>query len=154
MRTEAPLAHGRPMDTTTTTSTVPAEVVAGIYAAFGRDDMPGLLARLHPQVDWSAEVTAPGAELVPMLRQGVGRAAVERYFDGGAQLAFHTFEVGRVLVDGDAVVVVEIHLVASHRTTQKTATIDELHHWIVRDGLVVRYRPYVNTAALIERYKP
>ncbi len=32
--------------------------------------------------------------------------------------------------------------------------IDELHHWTVPDGSVVRYRPYVDTAALIEMYRP
>jgi len=38
--------------------------------------------------------------------------------------------------------------------TGKRAVIDELHHWVVRDGLAVRYRPYVDTAALIELFRP
>ena len=115
--------------------------------------MPGLFALLHPDIDWSIDVTAPGGELVPMLRHGVGHAAVEYYFSGVAQLEFHVFEVGRNFVDGDAVVA-EIHLEATHRATGKRTVLDELHHWVVRDGLAVRYRPYVDTAALIELFRP
>ena len=115
--------------------------------------MPGLFALLHADIDWSIDVTAPGGDLVPMLRHGVGHAAVEYYFSGVAQLEFHVFEVGRSFVDGDAVVA-EIHLEATHHVTGKRAVLDELHHWVVRDGLAVRYRPYVDTAALIELFRP
>ena len=114
----------------------PFEVVYGIYGAFGRGDMPGLFALLHPEIDWSVTVTAPGGDLVSMRRHGVGHSAVERYFGGVAQLEFHVFDVGRSFVDDDAVVA-EIHFDATHRVTGKRAAIDELHHWIVRDGLAV-----------------
>lgn len=141
-------------DTTiTATSVRPVDTVGAVYAAFGRGDLPGLFALLHPEVDWSATVTAPGAELVPMLRNGLGHDAARRYFGGVAQLEVHVFEVGRCFVDGD-VVVAEVHLEATHRSTGKRAALDELHQWVVRDGQVVRYRPFVDTAALIELYRP
>lgn len=141
--------------TTTTTAAIrtAADTVGAVYAAFGRGDLPGLFELLHPEVDWSRTVTAPGAELVPMLRNGVGHAAAEHYFGGVAQLEMHTFDVGRCFVDGDTVVA-EIGFEASHRSTGRRAVIDELHHWTVRDGLVVRYRPYVDTAALIDLFRP
>ena len=41
--------------------------------------------------------TAPGGDLVPMLRHGIGHAAVEHYFGGAAQLEFHVFEVDTLL---------------------------------------------------------
>lgn len=142
------------MNTSTPSRTLaPLQTVQGIYAAFGRGDMPGLFELLHPQIDWSATCTAPGGELVPMLRHGTGHDAVRHYFGGVAQLEFHVFQVGRCFVDGDAVVA-EIHFEATHRQTGKRARIDELHHWIVRDGRAVRYRPHVDTAALIELYRP
>lgn len=141
-------------DTTSTTPTLsPTVTVQGIYGAFGRGDLPGLFELLHPDVDWSVTVTVPGAERVPMLRNGIGHDAARRYFDGVAQLEIHVFEVRRLLVDGD-VVVAEIHLDATHRPTGRRAALDELHHWVVRDGRVVRYRPYVDTAALIELFRP
>lgn len=136
-----------------TTATTPLEVVGGIYTAFGQGDMPGLFSLLHPEIDWSVTVASPGGELVPMLRHGIGHSAVEQYFGGVAQLEFHVFDIGRCFLDGDAVVV-EVHFEATHRATGKRGVIDELHHWVVRDGLAVRYRPYVDTAALIELYRP
>lgn len=138
---------------TTTERATPVETVGAVYAAFGRGDLPGLLALLHPEVDWSVTVTAPGGELVPMLRNGVGHDAVQHYFAGVAQLEMHVFEVGRLFVDGDTVVA-EVHLEATHRRTGKRASLDELHHWVVRDGQVVRYRPHVDTAELIELFRP
>lgn len=138
-------------DTTTVMTTL--ETVQALYGAFGRGDLPALFALLHPDVDWSVTVDAPGGERVPMLRNGVGHDAAAHYFGGVAELEIHVFEVGRFLVDGD-VAVAEVHFEATHRTTGKRAAIDELHHWTVRDGQVVRYRPYVDTAALIELYRP
>ena len=142
------------MDTTTTTTArTPVDTVGSIYAAFGHGDLAGLFDQLHPEIDWSITVTAPGGELVPMLRNGIGHAAAEHYFAGVAELEIHRFEVGRMLVDGD-VVIAEVRLEATHRGTGKRAALDELHHWTVRDGLAVRYRPFVDTAALIELYRP
>ena len=144
------------MDTTTTTTTTARnaiETVGGIYAAFGHGDLAGLFGLLHPEIDWSITVTAPGGDLVPMLRNGIGHGAAEEYFAGVRQLEIHVFEVGRLLVDGD-VVIAEVHLEATHRVSGKRAVLDELHHWTVRDGLAVRYRPYLDTAALIELYRP
>ena len=131
----------------------PHEVVTRIYAAFGRGDIPGLFALLHPEIDWSTTVTAPDAELVPMFRHGIGHTAVEHYFGGVAQLEFHVFDIGRCLVDDDTVVA-EVHVDATHRDTAKRAQFDELHHWTVRDGLAVRFRTYLDTAGLIELYRP
>ena len=151
-----PGAQGGDMDTTadiTTTARTAPETVGEVYASFGRGDLPGLLSLLHPEVEWSFTSTAPGADLVPMLRHGIGHDAVTRYFEGVGRLEMHVFEVARLLVDGDTVVA-EIHLEASHRSTGARAAIDELHHWTVRDGLVVRYRPYLDTAALIELFRP
>ena len=50
-------------DAQTQTQTSPAETIGAIYAAFGRGDLPALFALLHPEVDWSVTVTAPGGDL-------------------------------------------------------------------------------------------
>ena len=150
-------------DTTTTDQTPdrtsgpapasPLEVVQGLYAAFGQGDIPGLLRLLDPDVDWSIQVDAPGAERVPMLHHGRGHDAALHYFTGVGELEFHVFEPRAFHVDGD-VVLVELRLDLSHRTTGKRAQLEEIHHWTVRDGLAVRYRPFVDTATLVEVFRP
>ena len=166
MRAGSVVAHRGGMDDTTTTTTTTItttttatatpttlEVVQELYGAFGRGELAALFALLHPEVDWSVSVDAPGAERVPMLRNGIGQEAAQAYFAGVAELEIHVFEISRLLVDGD-VAVAEVHFEATHRTTGRRASIDELHHWTVRDGVVVRYRPYVDTARLIQLYLP
>ena len=139
--------------TDTTTTPTPLDVVGGLYAAFGRGDLPGLLDLVDPDVDWSIEVRAPGAELVPMLRNGRGHGAVQAYFAGVADLEFHAFAPNAFHGTGDTVLV-EVSLDVTHRGTGKRAQLDEIHHWIVRDGRVVRYRPFLDTASLIELHRP
>jgi len=135
------------------TAASPLDVVQGLYAAFGQGDIPGLLALLDPDVDWSIQVDAPGAERVPMLHHGRGHDAALHYFSGVAELEFHVFEPRAFHVDGD-VVLVELRLDLSHRTTGKRAQLEEIHHWTVRDGRAVRYRPFVDTATLVEVFRP
>ena len=130
----------------------PIEVIEGLYAAFGRGDMTGMLDLIDPDVDWSLQVDAPGGELVPMLRNGRGHDAVQAYFGGVAELEFHVFEPRAFHVDGDTVLV-ELALDLSHHTTGKRAQLGEIHRFVVRDGKVVHYRPYVDTATLIDLFR-
>ena len=139
--------------TNTATTITPLDIVGGIYAAFGRGDIPGILELIDPDVDWSLQVDAPGGELVPMLRNGRGHEAVLGYFGGVADMEIHAFEPHAFHVDGDTVLV-EIRMDFTHRTTGKRGRFDEIHHWIVRDGKVVRYRPFLDTAGMIEVHRP
>jgi ketosteroid isomerase-like protein len=154
MRRKPGCAHRHRMTTTITESgtSTPLDTITAIYDAFGRNDLDALFDRIDPDVDWSLQVDAPGGELVPMLRNGRGHDTVRRYFAGVAALEFHVFEPRAFHVDGD-VVLVELRLDMSHRATGKRAALDEIHHWTVRDGKVVRYRPYLDTATLIEMHR-
>lgn len=131
--------------------TDPAAVVQSLYAAFGRGDLEAVLDVIDPEVDWSIEVDAPGGELVPMFRNGTGHTAVRHYFDGVAELEFHVFEPRAFHVDGD-VVIVELVLEMTHRRTGRHARIDEIHRFVIRDGRVVHYRPFCDTAAFIHLF--
>jgi uncharacterized protein len=140
-------------DTEPDVTTAALTIVGQLYAAFGRGDIPGLLELVDPDVDWSLQVDAPGADLVPMFRNGRGHAAVVEYFGGVADLEVHSFVPGAFYSAADTVVV-EVRIDFTHRGTGKRGTFDELHHWIVRDGRVVRYRPFVDTATFIEVHRP
>jgi DNA-binding CsgD family transcriptional regulator len=72
------------MTTTEPTLSALVAVVHGVYAAFSRGDMGAKLELIHRDVDWSIQVHAPGAELVPMFRNGIGCDAVRRHFSGVA----------------------------------------------------------------------
>lgn len=145
--------HRRMSQLSTSTDTrTPLDTVVALYAAFGRGDMPALFSLLDDDVDWSLDVPAEGGQLVPMFRHGRGHDAVRGYFSGVAQLEFHVFEPVALHADGD-VVLAELRLDVTHRSTGRRAAFEEIHHWVVRDGVVVRFRPFVDTATMIEIYR-
>lgn len=140
-------------DTATPTTRTPKQTVGALYDAFGAGDIPGLLAFIHPDVDWSLQVDAPDAALVPMFRNGRGHDAVMAYFGGVAQLEFHRFEPKLLLEHGDTVVSL-LEMEWTHRTTGKRKAFEEVHVFTVRDGLVTRYRPFLDTATFIDGFRP
>jgi ketosteroid isomerase-like protein len=138
---------------TTSTLTEPVTTVQRLYAAFGARDQAAVLALLDEDVDWSREVSAPGAELVPMLHNGRGHDAVRAYFAGVAQLEMLAFEPMRFLTDGRTVLV-QLRIHVRHPGTSKDVDMDEIHRWEVGDdGRIVQYRPYTDTAGLIDIYR-
>ena len=140
-------------NTTTNETMAPTAVVGALYEAFGRGDLPAMLALIDGDVDWSVQVGAPGAELVPMFRNGRGHGAVQAYFAGVAQMEIHTFEPRAFHTAGDTVLV-EVAIDFTCRPTGKRGRFEEIHHWVVRNGVVVRYRPFVDTATFIELWRP
>lgn len=139
--------------TPATSIRTPKETVEALYAAFGAGDRAALLDTIDPDVDWSIQVDAPGAELVPMLRNGVGHEAVDHYFSGVADLDIEIFVPHDMVTDGDTVLA-RIELAFTHTVTGKRAHLEEMHRFVVRDGRIVLYRPYIDTATLIEAFRP
>ncbi|MFO0748581.1 MAG: nuclear transport factor 2 family protein [Myxococcota bacterium] len=77
-------------------------IIQEIYAAFGRGDVPAILERLSPDVDW--EFAAPDYDL-PWHQSGRGRDAVVRFFGAlAAELEFKRFEPLALMGDGPWVV--------------------------------------------------
>ena len=137
----------------TSAPTQPLATVQRIYAAFGEGDVSGLLAQIHEDVEWSYDVTAPGADLVPMLHEHRGHEGVQAYLAGVAQLEMLAFEPRRFLVDGRTVMVhLRIHI--RHPETGKDIDLDEIHRWEAGDdGRIVQYRSYSDTAGIIDIYR-
>ncbi len=132
----------------------PLATVQALYEAFGVGDMEGILAQIDADVDWSVQVKAPGAELVPMFQNGRGHEAVLRYFSGVADMDFHQFEPRMMLEQGDTVIVV-LAVDFTHKKTGKRGQFEEIHRFRVgATGKILRYRPFVDTATFIEVFRP
>ena len=120
-----------------------ADTVQQIYKAFGRGDIPAILARLSDDVEWEYGVTSTD---VPWLQPRRGRAAVPEFFQALQAIDFHTFRPKAVLEQG-AVVVALIDLEATVRATGvRLVEDDEVHIWHFDDtGRVVRFRHRADT---------
>lgn len=128
----------------------PLAVVQELYAAFSRRDLPALLARLHPEISWAANVdlAAPGAKAVPCYQPGHRRAFVADYFTklaaGYDMLGF----MPRAFLAGGREVAVRIEIDFVVRPTGRRVRGEVLHHWIVDDaGLITRFLDFEDTLA-------
>jgi ketosteroid isomerase-like protein len=114
------------------------DLINGLYAAFGRGDVPAVLAMLDEDIEWHAP------ENLPHGGDFQGRDDVGRFFRGlGEQWESLDVELDGMVSGGDRVVA----LVRAHgrlRATGEDSGYSSAHVWTVRDGSPVRYDEYVN----------
>jgi ketosteroid isomerase-like protein len=120
-----------------------ADVIREIYGAFGRGDVPAILARLAEDVEWEYGVNSTS---VPWLQPRRGRDAVRGFFEAFAGAAeTHRFEVKSVLQEGSLVVaVIDIEFTV-RATGKRVVEEDEVHVWRFAADRVVRFRHRVDT---------
>lgn len=124
------------------------ESVQAIYQAFGQGDVPAILARLSPQVQWDVwsdqSTQAAGHPLFAPRRDPQGVAEFFRLV--GEHLQIHEFQVLDIFGDGRQVGA-EVVIDYSYRPTGQRIRDEELHLWTFGDdGKVARFRHYVDTA--------
>ncbi|MCW5610812.1 MAG: nuclear transport factor 2 family protein [Rubrivivax sp.] len=122
----------------------PIETVRHIYAAFGRGDVPAILACLADDVAW--EYGQP-PHPAPWLQQRRGRAAVPGFFDALlSNVEFHRFEPKRQLADGLLVVGLVDFEATVRKTGRKVIEVDEVHLFHFNEaGQVLRFAHRADT---------
>jgi ketosteroid isomerase-like protein len=124
-------------------------VVESIFEAFGRGDVPGVLAHLADDVEWKA----PGPASVPYLgeRRGHG-GATEFFVQLGTNVDFEYFEPGAFIAEGDRVVALGRE---RGRVKATGKTFD--NEWALvftfgGGGKVSGFQLYENTSAVAEAF--
>ena len=126
------------------------EVVKNAYAAFQRGDIQGVLALVDDNVDWHAIKGAEGA--APHAGARKGRAQVADFFvQLGASTEFTRFEPREYIADGDQVVAIGDYA-ATVKTTGRSIVSDWAMVFTVRDGRIVRFREWSDSAQLVRAY--
>ncbi len=122
-------------------------VVQAAYAAFGKGDVPGVVALLSPDVHW--ESVGDPADF-PALGVKTGTAAVEAQFALlGSLLSFQSFSPQQFFAAGPDTVFVLGHYDRTVLKTGKAANSDFVHVFVVRDGKIASYREFQDTATLV-----
>ncbi len=111
--------------------------VQGIYEAFGRGDIPAILATLAEGVEWEHGMADAG---VPWLQPRTGRGAVAGFFQSLAALEFQRFEPTMLLENDDTVVaLINVRFVVKD-TGKAIVEDDEVHIWrFDTNGQVIRF---------------
>jgi uncharacterized protein len=121
------------------------EIMRGAYDAAGRGDLPALLALLDPQVDWNeAEGYIYGGRYVgpeAVVNGVLARLATE--WDG------YTIAPDELLDAGDWVVALGWYS-GTYKTTGRKFRARFAHVWTLRDGKIVHFQQYADTARVRE----
>jgi uncharacterized protein len=126
------------------------QTVNDAYAAFGRGDVNAILALVDEGVEWEGVKGAEGVAPQAGLRRG--KPAVAEFFQlVGSTLDFHAFEPREFIAQGDAVVAI-----GYYKTTVKATGRGSSGDWVMvfnfRDGKIVRFREFTDSAAVIRAY--
>lgn len=127
------------------------KIVQDAYAAFGRGDIPAVLAALDPQIDWQPLIGADPAT-VPIAGQRKGVKAVGEFFKSlGETMVFEQFEPREFITEGNTVVCI------GYYKARVTATRGDLSSsWVMvfdfQNGRIVRFREWTDSAQLNRAY--
>ena len=120
-----------------------AKTVQAIYEAFGRGDVPAILERLHPDVEWEHDLVEHG---IPWIKARRGRQGVSQFFETvSSAVEFQRFEP-TALLEGPGQVVATVQLEATVRATGHHIVDLEAHLFTFdAQGRVTRFRHFVDT---------
>lgn len=120
------------------------ETIRRLYAAFGRGDIPAILAALDPDVE---RINAgPDAIAYAGTRHGV--AAVRAFFEAlAASIEVRSFEPREFLAQGERVVALG-RWAGQVKATGREYTSEWAMAWTVKDGRVTAFRSYEDTHAV------
>jgi ketosteroid isomerase-like protein len=118
------------------------DVIASVFEAFHRGDIPHIVGLVAPNAVWRQSNTLPwGGD----YRGPEGAAEFFRKLD--ATLETVAFEARENVEHGDQVFSFGMYT-GRGRATARTASAEWMFRWQVRDGRIVSYGSYIDTAAL------
>lgn len=136
----------------------PLATIQELYAAFARGDLPALLGRLSPDVEWRANVdpALPGAARVPCYAPGRGREFVAGYFAKlGAGYEIHAFDLRSFLAGGaeGREIAVRIEIDFTIRPTGRRIRGEVIHHWMLNESdEVTRFNDFEDTLGFVQAW--
>jgi ketosteroid isomerase-like protein len=115
-----------------------ADVVRGLYEAFGRGDVGAILSALDENIEWRAP------ENLPHGGSFHGREGVGGFFQRiGESWESLTVDVKKVVGGNDEVVVLA-HAHGVVRATGANTGYEAAHAWTLRGGTPIRFEEYVD----------
>lgn len=125
--------------------------VREIYEAFGRGDVPAILAKLDENVEWEY---GTAAHEVPWLMPRRGRKGAGEFFESLAEVDFHNFVPKAILADEKLVVAIVDIAFTVKKNGKNVVEQDEAHIWRFNDaGKVVRFRHCADTNQHVQAYR-
>jgi uncharacterized protein len=125
------------------------EAVRIVYELFAKGDLPGVVAKFDPEIVWFEASGFPGVG-----GRHVGPDAVQAVLiQVASEWEDLTVTPREFVGDGDRVVVLG-ETAGKYRATGRSFQSPFAHAWRLRDGRVVEWRAYIDTALAQEAAAP
>ena len=123
---------------------VEGEALKGLYAAINRNDIPGVLEKLDPQIEWSE----PPEFHMGGTRRGLP-AVRDHFTEARDSWAEGSCEVERLLVAGDKIIVfVHVHVRLKHEAEWRDGNVTDVHTF--RGGRIISARVFADREQALE----
>jgi len=120
----------------------------GGYEAFGRGDIPSVLALFDPNIEWRE---AEGNPYKPDGKAWIGGDAIVEHLFMRLGSEWDGFTVTpNELYDAGDTVVAECRVTGVHKATGKSIDAQACHVWKFSDGKVTSFQGYADTAQMQE----
>jgi len=128
--------------------------VQGIYEAFGRGDVPAILATLADDVAWESWESNSSVEAgLPWMTPRQGRDEVGKFFDAAGQMKVIDLQILGMMEGGNQVAVEFVFEAELPAWGGGRYRDEEIHLWTFNDaGKVTRLRHYTDTAKHIAAF--
>lgn len=117
-------------------------IVRGIYGAFGRGDLPGVLGVFDPAIQWREAESVRYADGNPYQSP---QAVAEGVFQRLVSEVDNFTVLPENFIEGADSVVVEGRYQGTFKATGRLLDAQFAHVWRLRDGKVVRFQQYTDT---------
>jgi uncharacterized protein len=124
--------------------------VQSLYAAFGRGDIAAVIAGLAADVDWTVNGRRKD---YPLLGSWRGQGEVQKFFQAVAEHEEAVDFSPREFFAADDRVCVLGHYAWNIRKTGRAVASDWVHVFTIRNGKVVKFREFNDTAQFAEAYR-
>ena len=120
------------------------QIMRDLYDAFGRGDMPTVLGAMDPGIEW---YEAEGNPYEPSGKpwRGVDAVVQNLFRKLATEWDGFTAHPGE-FHDAGSVVVVEARYTGTYKPTGKKLDAQVCHVWKMRDGKIMSFRQYTDTA--------
>lgn len=121
------------------------ETIRGVYAAFAKEDVPAVLSKFDPNIEWNEAENFLYAGGNPYVGPDAVLGVIMRL---GSEWADFSVVPEEILDAGDTVVVAGRYR-GSFKKTGRAVNAQFLHLWRLQEGKIRRFQQYTDTAQFV-----
>jgi len=116
--------------------------IRSLYEAFGRKDLPAILAVLHPEVEFYQSTLLPWGGIYR------GQEEAKRFFTTLAEHVVSRVDIDNMIDAGEHIVAIG-HSRGWVKASGQAFEVTVVHVWTMRQGKALRFENYLDTPTML-----